>query len=246
MTIVASVGLTVMLLFSQAFSLIASDATSKAVNLSKRATILSDAYERARFSAIAEESLDRKYRLEPGLGIAREHAAAGRDFTAAFETIAHNASPASAADALPMLALHAQYVVASKRMFAAVDAHDPAEALKLDENSVDSILASIQNRVYEREGEQDTIAAAAFQTLQACRSDARLAIARNSLGFGCLLAFLFVISAYRHRLIANHAAECGGWKRPCSSIRSRRSAITVPSKTISSARWPSPCAIRCR
>ena len=97
MTIVASVGLTVMLLFSQAFSLIASDATSKAVNLSKRATILSDAYERARFSAIAEESLDRKYRLEPGLGIAREHAAAGRDFTAAFETIAHNASPATIA-----------------------------------------------------------------------------------------------------------------------------------------------------
>jgi diguanylate cyclase (GGDEF)-like protein len=222
MTIVASVGLTVMLLFSQAFSLIASDATSKAVNLSKRATILSDAYERARFSAIAEESLDRKYRLEPGLGIAREHAAAGRDFTAAFETIAHNASPASAADALPMLALHAQYVVASKRMFAAVDAHDPAEALKLDENSVDSILASIQNRVYEREGEQDTIAAAAFQTLQAMQaSDARLAIARNSLGFGCLLAFLFVISAYRHRLIANHAAE----------VRRMEEAVLVDSLT---------------
>src|SRR6204780_5845126 len=51
--------------------------TNQAANAAKRSSELSDAFEQARFDVAAEESLNRKYRLQPnGEGLGKHHGAA--------------------------------------------------------------------------------------------------------------------------------------------------------------------------
>ena len=206
-TISASVLLTLMLLFSTIFSLFAADGISVALKASRAAHALSDLFENARLAVNTEESLNRKYRLEPSAAVAREHAETGRQFDAILVAIAQ-AGPANRAEAARLLALHARYIAASQQMFAAVGAHDGPRALAIDQRLVDPVAAAIQRDVEAAAAAQRRTGEAGFDRLLSSQALlVRLAITRNAVGFVCLLGFLFVISVYRHRLIANHDAE---------------------------------------
>ena len=65
-TRLATAGLAAVLLVLTGFALSAAFSTNRAARQADRLSRLSDAYQQARFAVAAEESLERKYRLEPG------------------------------------------------------------------------------------------------------------------------------------------------------------------------------------
>jgi diguanylate cyclase (GGDEF)-like protein len=207
-TIVASIGLALALLFSMGSALFTSTATSAAVSRAIETRSLSVYYVNARFAIAAEESLVREYRLQPAAGVARAHAAAAQALTSALESIARNAPPANAAEALRLLKLQQRYLAASRHMFAAIDARDATRALTIEHRSIDPLFSEIEHRVYARGGTQRRASGAGFDSLRLTQAYVvHLEIALSILGLACLLGFLFVIYAYRYRLISSHAVE---------------------------------------
>src|SRR5450759_5084973 len=71
----ASIGLVLILLGASVFAVWSSQATSRAARAASLASRLSDDYADAA-TAVAEESLERKYRLEPGPDVQARYAAA--------------------------------------------------------------------------------------------------------------------------------------------------------------------------
>ena len=61
----ASLGLVALLVFLPSFALWGAFSTYRAGEAARAATVLSDAFEEARYAVGAEESLERKYRLDP-------------------------------------------------------------------------------------------------------------------------------------------------------------------------------------
>src|SRR3954470_4829500 len=79
----ASIGLCAVLLLLTGFSVWVAFATNQAAISTKHASELSDKYEQARYAVGAEESLERKYRLEPSAEVRAKHRAAAADLFAA-------------------------------------------------------------------------------------------------------------------------------------------------------------------
>lgn len=207
-TIAASIALTLVLLSSMGFTVFASDATTRAVNRATAARALSISYANVRYALAAEESLGREYRLEPRVGVARGEAAAAREFASVMETIARTSPPELAAEAHNVLKLHARYVGGVRRMFAAVDARDAARARHIDLAETNPLFSAIASAMSARLIEQRRIATAIAGRLEATqRYVVHAAVALSTLGLVSLFGFLFVIWAYRSRLIAAHAAE---------------------------------------
>ncbi|MDB5026344.1 MAG: hypothetical protein JWO66_33 [Candidatus Eremiobacteraeota bacterium] len=206
-TIAASVGLALVLLCSMAFAFYAANATSAAATRSKTAQSLNALYASARVSVTEEESLVRKYRLKPGIGVARALEVAAYDLVTALNAIERQAAPVKAAEARRLLELHSAYRSAAHLLFAAVDAGDAGRVPSL-EDSMDADFAVIHDAVYARSVEENRLAANAFTTLEVTqRNVVCVAIALSVAGLGCLLGFLSVIYGYRERMLASHAAE---------------------------------------
>ncbi len=204
----ASVGLGLVLLASTGFTLFASSATTVAATRAEQVRKLSVLYSDARLAVITEESLEEKYRRDGGADAGRAHAAAARDFDTILNTIVWHQPAAKAAEARRLLQLHGRYLVAVHRMFAAVDAGKPARALAIEQGSVDPTFSAIHDRVFARVIDQGRVAAATFGAFASTqRQVINIAMALSVLGLLCLFGFLFVISAYRNRLIASHESE---------------------------------------
>src|SRR4051794_41170212 len=79
----ASFGLAAVLIVLPAFALWAAIATYQAGEAARRSSGLSDIFEQARYAVGGEESLERKYRLEPSPEVRARHRAAGVSLTTA-------------------------------------------------------------------------------------------------------------------------------------------------------------------
>ncbi|WP_165795285.1 bifunctional diguanylate cyclase/phosphodiesterase [Deinococcus koreensis] len=108
----------------------------------------SDLFQTARYWVGAEESLERKYRLEPGPGIRARHSQAAADVVTSLRAIRAN-DPASTHDRIdPLLALHDQYLDAIySGLFPAVDAGDLQRSLEIDHQLVDPVFDALQEQV---------------------------------------------------------------------------------------------------
>jgi diguanylate cyclase (GGDEF)-like protein/PAS domain S-box-containing protein len=119
---------------------------------SKLANEASDAFEQARYSVGEEESLERKYRLEPGQEIRNKHAEAA----AALVSWLRKARALEARDNVPAiddtLAKHTAYLVAISRMFSAIDSHDTTRANTIDAAEVDPAFHAIEQAVSSAAG----------------------------------------------------------------------------------------------
>jgi len=116
---------------------------SKSVDEKSR---LGTLYQDMRFWVGQEESLERKYRLEPGAEVRGMHALAGRIVTADLRQLL-SFDPATAKH---LLGDHANYVRASNRMLDAVDAGRPQLVLKLDHDLVDPIFDDYEGEVFAK------------------------------------------------------------------------------------------------
>jgi diguanylate cyclase (GGDEF)-like protein len=141
------VGLATVLLFMAAFAVAGAFRINAASHATSRATQLADAYERARYAVGGEESLERKYRLEPGPEVLSRFDRAAGDYAAALGDAARAGSTRDRALVSDLRSRQRAYRAAIGRLFAAADAQDARRVLEVDEQQVDPLYAVISTRV---------------------------------------------------------------------------------------------------
>ena len=146
-TRLATAGLAAVLVMLTGFALWAAYSTNRAARQADRLIRLSDAYQQARFAVAAEESLERKYRLEPGPEVRTKYQQAAASLLTALEDVHQRGDHADRVLKERLDAQHDRYLDAIGRMFAAVDAGDTKRVLAIDENQVDPLFGSIEEQV---------------------------------------------------------------------------------------------------
>jgi len=123
--------------------------TSNAAAASSLAVRTADAYEHAASAIAAEESLERKYRLQPGPAPKAAHAAAEASLKQAMLQVAALGDSADRNLAKVVLREHEAYVAASAQLFLSVDRHDPvAVTNSIDARTVDPVFGLMEGQVY--------------------------------------------------------------------------------------------------
>ncbi len=166
------------------------------------------AFDAAHYAVSQEESLERKYRLEPGPDILGRHRAEGAALVAALARVIDTADDKDRQLAREVLADHERYVNATTRMFAAVDAGDTQLVNQIDGDEVDPIFDSIQTRIeaayQEHESEQARMVGDLRGTDQFIL---RSTIVASIIGGILMLGFWAVLRSYQRHLDEASAAE---------------------------------------
>ncbi|MEN3304346.1 MAG: hypothetical protein V7603_548, partial [Micromonosporaceae bacterium] len=113
----ASAGLAVTLLALTALSLAGVVRTRRSAEVVAHSSAVAVAYTRANEAVAAEESLERKYRLEPGPAVRAMHAKAGADLRAALAEVRRDGDAADRVVVDQVLVMHTGYDQAMVRMF---------------------------------------------------------------------------------------------------------------------------------
>jgi diguanylate cyclase (GGDEF)-like protein/putative nucleotidyltransferase with HDIG domain len=203
------VGLLAVLCFLAGFAIITQAGEAAHSRRAGSAGALSGTYQDARFWIGQEESLERKYRLEPGPVVRAAHLIAERRLEADLGRLRQlDPSAQNQSVVARLLSLEAAYRRVSAQMLAAVDAHRPALVIRLDHSVVDPVFTVIQDAVYRNAAVAGRRARA--ETVGLRRTDAAstraIAIAFG-VGIVLLLSLGFVITYFRRRLDATVRAE---------------------------------------
>jgi diguanylate cyclase (GGDEF)-like protein len=129
------------------FAVWSSQATNAASEQAVSASDLSDDYSAAASAVGAEESLERKYRLEPGPEVRDRYDKSAAALVASLGDVKKDGDAADVALVARVLALHVDYLSAIDAMFTAVDHNDTALALEIDGAEVDPKFAAIESAV---------------------------------------------------------------------------------------------------
>ena len=198
---VISTALVLVLLFLASFAVWAAGTTKQAAANAGHATILSEDYQQARYWIGAEESLERKYRLEPGPAMLAAHHAAGRAVQTALNTIQRDGAAADRALVAAVLVKHRAYLDATWHgMFPAVDAHNTARVLYSDHSVVDPIFSFIEGHMGAAAAAEHRAALATIRTLE----DTQQVVMTTTplvflLGISLLAALWTVLRRYQRR-----------------------------------------------
>jgi diguanylate cyclase len=141
----ASIGLVALIVVVTVGSLV----TSNAAAASALAVRTAAAYGHAATAIAAEESLERKYRLQPGPVPRAGHTAAEASLEQAMRQVAVLGGSADRTLAKAVLREHEDYVADSGRLFQSVDRHDPVAVTNaIDTRTVDPVFGVMEGQVY--------------------------------------------------------------------------------------------------
>jgi diguanylate cyclase (GGDEF)-like protein len=200
-------GLAAVLLALATFGIVLALRTTHATERVSESSKLSDVYQRARFAVGEEESLERKYRLEPGREVRVKYDRAANELETALREVARIGTPADRALAGRLLDVHTNYLRAIGRMFAAVDARDAKRVLAIDADEVDPRFATIEERVADAAARHRQLAALDLRALRRTeRSVLTATMVVSAVGL-LLLGFLTVLLARINRQLARQARE---------------------------------------
>jgi diguanylate cyclase (GGDEF)-like protein len=143
----AGVALVLVLLGVSVFAVWSSQATSQASARAVTASGLSDDYAEAANAVRGEQSLERKYRLEPGPDVQAKFDEVAARFVAALGHVRRDGDTADRAFVDATLAQHYDYLKVVDRLFRATDRGDTAAALKIDGGEVDPSFGVIEEGV---------------------------------------------------------------------------------------------------
>jgi len=143
----ATIGLAVALIVTPALSFWGAFESYRAGVEAKYASAVSDAFEQARYELGSEESLERKYWLEPTKEVRDKHAQAAASMVSWLvkARALHSKDGAAAID--DILIKHSIYLSAVSRLFAAIEAHDLAKASAIDSTESDPSFDAIERDV---------------------------------------------------------------------------------------------------
>jgi diguanylate cyclase (GGDEF)-like protein/putative nucleotidyltransferase with HDIG domain len=203
------VGLLAVLCFLAEFSIFSQ---THSLGLSQRAdtaSVLSGAYQDARFWVGQEESLERKYRLEPGPAVLRLHDQAEQNLTADVRRLGRLDSSAAARPVITrLLTLDARYRRATAGMFRAVDAHQTARVIHFDHAIVDPVFGAMQDIVYHNAAASARRSQTLTSALRRDDTSAKHAIViAFAAGLTLLLGLGLLIAYFRRRLDTALVAE---------------------------------------
>jgi diguanylate cyclase (GGDEF)-like protein len=196
----ATAGLAAVLLALTGFALLAAYSTNRAARQADHFNRLSDAYQQARFAVAAEESLERKYRLEPGPEIRARYQQAAAALVAALDVVSERGNRQDRVLEARLSADHARYLDAIGRMFAAVDAGDTKRVLAIDGAETEPAFAAIEEQV---NAAADAHHAQALASLHALRRTETFVVVATPVAFaaglGLLGVFWAIVVGYQRR-----------------------------------------------
>jgi diguanylate cyclase (GGDEF)-like protein len=205
---VAALGLAVTLLALTVLSLLGVTSTRGAAARVDRSTALARAYGQAKAAVAAEESLERKYRLEPGPAIRGRHAAAGAELTRALDEVRALGDPADRELIETVLTEHAVYLAAIQRMFGAVDRRQTAASNQIDKQYVDPAFDQIEVQVGTAADTHERAAAAAMSRLRHTESLVfAVTVAGFAVGLALVATFAVVIVGYQRDVLRQSRAN---------------------------------------
>lgn len=195
----ALVGLVVVLLAWTGLGLWSAQSNSRAARLAVAASRLSDDYAQMSTALTAEESLERKYRLEPGPEIRARFNQSAADLLAAAELVQQDGHAQERTNVEQVAAAHASYLQAVYVMFAAVDRSDTREVLRIDGAEVDPRFGAILAIVDEQVKDHHEHALRTLADLQTLESSSALATPLVFLVGLVLIGFFFSVLRGVHR-----------------------------------------------
>jgi diguanylate cyclase (GGDEF)-like protein len=205
---VAALGLAITLLGLTVLSLLGVTSTRSAASRVALSTALSEAYARAKEAVAAEESLERKYRLEPGAEIRARHAAAGADLAKALDEIRGLGDPADHRLIDTVAAEHVLYLNAIDRMFAAVDRGDTPASTRIDGREVDPSFDRIEALVTAAADAHATAADVAMSRLRHTESLVfGVTVAGFAVGLALVSTFAVVMVSYQGEMLRQSATN---------------------------------------
>lgn len=140
----AGLGLIAVLLMLSGFAIWAPHSTQQSVARTRSAVYLSELYDQAWYQIGAEESLERRYRAEPGPRPRALHAAAATSLTTLLLTIHRNGGATDRRSVDYVMTLQAHYLIATRILFAAADGRRHRRVVWVDHNLVDPTFDSIE------------------------------------------------------------------------------------------------------
>jgi diguanylate cyclase (GGDEF)-like protein/PAS domain S-box-containing protein len=197
----AWVGLACVLAFLAAFAGWVALTSNAAGDSVRTSSILSRAYEQARYAVASEESLERKYRLEPGQDVRSRYDAAAAALVSALADVRDSGTADDKRLVSQILGLHDAYLLAIDRLFAAVDANDTELALKIDGAEVDPSFGTIEVLVTDAANEHRDTAFTQLASLG--QTDSVILMATPAVflvGFALLLLFRAAFRGFERRL----------------------------------------------
>jgi diguanylate cyclase len=155
---VATAAIVLILVAATVFAVWSSHDTSNAAEKAVAASGVSDAYARADSAISEQESLERKYRLEPGPAVRARYNQAAAALVTALADVHQDGNPGDQALADRVLAQQRTYLAATTRLFAAVDRGDAAEVLRIDTDEADPSFGAMEQAVLEAATDKHQIA----------------------------------------------------------------------------------------
>jgi diguanylate cyclase (GGDEF)-like protein len=195
---VASVGLVLVLLAVSVFAVVESQLTATAAEEAVSASTVSEDYWRAATAVAAEESLERKYRLEPGEAVRVRFDRSAAALVAALGEVQRDGDASDRALVNEVTEQHDRFLEATGRLFAAIDRSDTAEALRIDADETDPVFGVMEAAVLDAAAGTHDRALKALQELQDLKSVTRVLTPVVFLA-GLLLAALLASITRGHR-----------------------------------------------
>jgi len=198
----ASIGLAIVLVVLLTFALLSALLTYRVGSAAKQASAQSDIFNDARYDVGAEESLERKYRLEPSEEVRDRHRMAAFSLISLLGEARVTSDAADRALIDAVLAKHQLYLSAIEHMFAAVDAGDTELANKIDGAEVDPSFAEIETRIDAAATAHHALAAENLSKLTTVQTGVLIATpVVFVLGLGLLALFWRALQTYRQQAI---------------------------------------------
>ena len=210
----ASFGLASVMVVLSIVAVLGSLSTYRAGTAAKHSSELSDAFEQARFAVATEESLERKYRLEPAAEVRAGHRQAAVSLLAALARARVGGDSGDVALVGDVLAMHDEYLLAIDRMFAAIDAGDTARANEIDEAEVDPRFDAMEARVVAAADVHRTAAEQRLDELAYVQTSVLVATPfAFALGMGLVIFFELILRVQRRRADEATAREATAVRR---------------------------------
>lgn len=194
----ATVGLIAVLVLLPVLAFIAAWTSYEAGKAAEHASEISEAFDEARYCVGAEESLERKYRLEPGGDVRRAHAHAGASLDSDLRHL-RILEPREAPAIDRLLQEHNAYLSYIAQIFATADIGDQATVKEIDEKYADPSFDRIEQAIFKEAG---------ARRAQAMEQLSHLAWIQRAVFFGTPIAFgtglalviFFALELRRYRL----------------------------------------------
>jgi len=205
---IALLGLTSVLVCSAALAFDSAAKTTRASTVAATEDIVNDSFQTARYDLVSEESLDRKYRLDPGAGIAAVHRARADSLVRVLNEASLLGDASDRATIESVLRDHTRYLAASNELYAAIDRGDRARELVLNRSVVSPVFERIRGAIEARADAHAAIANATLLELRETQGrSVVVTIVLSTLAVLSLGVFLAVLLTYQRRFKTIHQAK---------------------------------------